>query len=122
MSTRDLLAATAGTGPARERAGLSFDSSREPGPFLRSQPRQARVLIFTTTPMSLELEVMADRVAGQIVPPEPGEVVVETPDGATVRIEADDIGFFDVAGLPRGPIRLRCETPTGRLVTDWISL
>ena len=122
MSARDLLADTAGTGHARELVCLSFDSSREPAPFLRSQPRQARVLIFTTTPMSLELEVMADRVAGQIVPPEPGEVVVETPDGAAVRIEADDIGFFDVAGLPRGPIRLRCETPTGRLVTDWICL
>ena len=65
---------------------------------------------------------MADRVVGQIVPPGPGEVVVETPDGTTFRIEADDIGFFDFAGLPRGQVRLRCETPDGRLVTDWVGL
>jgi hypothetical protein len=103
-------------------AWLSYDSALEPVRWLRGDPGQARVLIFTTTPMSLELEVMADHVAGQIVPPGPGEIVVETPDGTSVRIEADDIGFFDFAGLPRGRIRLRCDTPSGRLVTDWICL
>jgi hypothetical protein len=65
---------------------------------------------------------MADRVVGQIVPPGPGEIVIETPDGSTVRIEADDIGFFDFAGLPPGQVRLRCETPDGNLVTDWVCL
>jgi len=103
-------------------AWLSYDSSLEPVRWLRADPGQARVLIFTTTPLSLELEVMADHVAGQIVPPGPGEILVETTDGVAVRIEADDIGFFDCAGLPRGRIRLRCDTPTGRLVTDWICL
>jgi hypothetical protein len=48
--------------------------------------------------------------------------VVETPDGTTFRIEADDIGLFDFAGLPRGQVRLRCETPDGNLVTDWVCL
>ena len=82
---------------------------------LRSGSGQPRVLIFTgTAHLSLELEVMADRVVGQIVPPGPGEVVVETPDGTSFRIEADDIGLFDFAGLPRGQVRLRCETPDGR--------
>lgn len=103
-------------------AHLSFDSSLEPVRGFRGDPGQARVLIFTTTPLSLELEVMADHVVGQIVPPGPGEILVETPDGTSVRIEADDIGFFDCGGLPRGRIRLRCETPSGRLVTDWVCL
>jgi hypothetical protein len=103
-------------------ADLSYDSSLEPVRGLRGDPGQARVLIFTATPLSLELEVMADHVAGQIVPPGPGEILVETPDGTSFRIEADDIGFFDFAGLPRGRIRLRCETPSGRLVTDWVCL
>jgi hypothetical protein len=103
-------------------ACLSYDSALEPVRWMRADPGQARVLIFTTAPLSLELEVMADHVAGQIVPPGPGEIVVETPDGASFRIEADDIGFFDFGALPRGRIRLRCETPSGRLVTDWICL
>jgi hypothetical protein len=80
------------------------------------------VLIFTATALSLELELMADRVVGQIVPPGPGEVVVETRDGGSFRIEADDMGFFDFEGMPRGQVRLRCETAAGRLVTDWVGL
>ena len=103
-------------------AWVSFDSALEPVRGLRGDPGRARVLIFTTTPLSLELEVMADRVVGQIVPPGPGEILVETLDGGSFRIEADDIGFFDFDGLPRGRIRLRCDTPTGRLITDWVSL
>jgi len=103
-------------------AWLSFDSAAEPARAQRAEPGQARVLIFTTTPLSLELELMADHVVGQIVPPGPGQVVVETADGTTFQAEADDLGFFDFTGMPRGSVRLRCETPTGRLVTDWVSL
>jgi hypothetical protein len=106
----------------QDLARLSFDSSVEPAGAWRSGPAQPRVLIFTTTPLSLELELMADRVAGQIVPPGPGQIVVEAPDGILFQVEADDIGFFDFAGRPRGQVRLRCETPTGRLVTDWVCL
>jgi hypothetical protein len=124
-SWREIADRHDGCGPlpgAPALAWLSYDSSLEPVRWLRADPGQARVFIFTTTPLSLELEVIADHVAGQIVPPGPGEIVVETPEGASFRIEADDIGFFDFAGLPRGRVRLRCDTPTGRLVTDWICL
>ena len=106
----------------QDLASLSFDSSAEPAPAWRAGSGQARVLIFTTTPLSLELEVMADHVVGQIVPPGPGQIAVETPEGIAFQVEADDIGCFDFAGMPRGQVRLRCETPTGRLVTDWVSL
>jgi hypothetical protein len=104
----------------QDLALLSFDSSAEPDRAWRAESRQVRVLIFTATPLSLELEVMADHVVGQIVPPGPGQVFVETPGGIAFQVEADDIGFFDFGGLPRGQVRLRCETPTGRLVTDWV--
>ncbi len=86
----------------------------------RSDPDDARVLIFTASPLSLELEVMAGHIVGQIVPPGPGEILVETSDGATLQVEADDIGFFELSDAPRGPVRLRCDTPTGRLITDWV--
>src|SRR5262245_29199293 len=81
--------------PGWEMASLTFDSSLEQVRLVRAESGHARVLIFTATELSLELELMADRVVGQIVPPGPGEVVVETPDGGSFRIEADDIGFFD---------------------------
>jgi len=103
-------------------ASLTFDSAVESVRGLRSESGQPRVLIFTAAHLSLELEVMADHVVGQIVPPGPGEVVVETPNGNTLRIQADDIGLFDFAGLPPGLVRLRCETTDGNLVTDWVCL
>ena len=88
----------------------------------RADSDDARVLIFTSSPLSLELEVMAGHVVGQIVPPGAGEILVETSDGATFHVTADDIGFFELSGGPRGPVRLRCDTPTGRLITDWVCL
>jgi len=88
----------------------------------RADPDDARVLIFTASPLSLELEVLAGHIVGQIVPPGPGEILVETSDGATFQVDADDIGFFDLSGGPRGSVRLRCDTPTGRLITDWVCL
>lgn len=103
-------------------ASLSFDSSLERVQERRSDPDDARVLVFTASPLSLELEVMPGRVVGQIVPPGPGEIRVETADGVAFHVEADDVGFFELPGLPRGPVRLRCDTPTGRLVTDWVRL
>lgn len=100
----------------------TFDSVLEPVRGMRSESGQPRVLIFTGAHLSLELEVMADLVVGQIVPPGPGEVVVETPDGTSLGAEADDLGLFDFAGLPRGQVRLRCQTADGNLVTDWVCL
>ena len=88
----------------------------------RADPDDARVLIFTASPLSLELEVLAGHIVGQIVPPGPGEILVETSDGATFQVDADDIGFFDLSSGPRGSVRLRCVTPTGRLITDWVCL
>lgn len=103
-------------------ASLTFDSSLEPVPERRSEPGESRVLTFTAAPLSLELEVMPDHVVGQVVPPGPGEIRVETAEGVTFHVEADDIGFFDLPEVPRGPVRLRCDTPVARLVTDWIRL
>jgi hypothetical protein len=81
-----------------------------------------RVLVFTSPPLSLELEVMPGHVVGQIVPPGPGEIWVEAADGTTFRAEADEVGFVDLSGAPRGSVRIRCETPAGRLATDWVDL
>jgi hypothetical protein len=103
-------------------ASLSFDSSLERVTEQRSGPHDPRVLTFTAAPLSLELEVMPDRVVGQIVPPGAGEIRVETADGVTFHVEADDVGFFVLPNVPRGTVRLRCDTSVARLVTDWIRL
>jgi hypothetical protein len=103
-------------------APLSFDSSIERVADQRSGPDDPRILTFTAAPLSLELEVMPDRVVGQIIPPGPGQIRVEAADGVTFHVEADDIGFFVLPRVPPGSVRLRCDTRVARLVTDWIRL
>jgi hypothetical protein len=105
-----------------ELASLTFDSSLEPVLESRADPGEARVLVFTSPPLSVELEVLSDQVVGQILPPAAGEIVIETSDGAEYRVDADDLGFFELPSLPDGPVRLRCDTATGRVVTDWVRL
>jgi hypothetical protein len=103
-------------------ASLTFDSSMEPVAGTRAEPDETRALVFTSTPMSMELEVMPDQVVGQILPPSAGEILIETSDGAEYRVSADESGFFELPSLPPGPVRLRCDTATGRVVTDWVRL
>jgi len=103
-------------------ASLDFDSRLVEPLEVRSQGEELRLLVFNAAPLSVELEVSRQRVTGQIVPPSRGCVVVETTAGPLVRVEADDVGFFRLPALGEGPVRLRCETGTSRLVTDWVRL
>jgi hypothetical protein len=105
-----------------ELASLTFDSSLEPVAATRAGPDETRVLVFTSTPLSMELEVTHDQVVGQILPPGAGEILIETSDGAEYRVSADESGFFELPSMPAGPVRLRCDTATARVVTDWVRL
>lgn len=104
-------------------ASLTFDSDVTPEPATtRAEPSEARVLVFTTELRSVEVEVLADRVVGQFVPPSPGEVRVEGDGGVVATVEVDDLGFFVVEPVPRGVVRFLCTTASTRLVTDWVRL
>jgi hypothetical protein len=103
-------------------ASLTFDSSLEPVRETRAGPDEGRVLVFTSPPLTMEIEVLAHEVVGQILPPGEGEIVIETPDGAQRRVSAGESGFFVLPEVPEGPVRLRCDTSTGRVVTDWVRL
>jgi hypothetical protein len=102
-------------------ASLRFDSAAEPVLSTRSS-EGPRILVFTAAPLSVELEVLPDQIVGQLVPPGAAVVVVETEAGATTELTSDERGFFIVTPLPAGPLRLRCDTPSARLVTDWVTL
>ncbi|MGW6195823.1 hypothetical protein ACWF0M_06715 [Kribbella sp. NPDC055110] len=104
------------------QASLTFDSSLEAVTGTRAEPGQTRLLVFSSTPLSVELEVTQDEVVGQILPPGPGEIHVETQDGIEYSVSANESGFFELPSLPTDAVRLRCDTPTGRVVTDWVRL
>ncbi len=104
-------------------ASISFDSADELAGAVRDEDlTSSRALVFSAAPLSVELEVGPQGLLGQIVPPGPGELYLEGSDGGVLRASADDLGFFVLPAPPSYPVRLRCETPTGRLVTDWFNM
>jgi hypothetical protein len=104
-------------------AELSFDSAHTAGATRRSEAsRGGRVLVFTTELRCVEVEVLSDRVVGQFLPPSTGEVQVEGEHGLLATVDVDELGFFLIEPVPEGLVRLRCTTPTTRLVTAWVRL
>lgn len=103
-------------------AQLLFDSAQNADlPLMRAgDPDEPRVLTFSTDLRSVELEVRVDRILGEFNPPSPGRVEVETVHGVVQDVTADDLGFFVIEPVPEGTVRLRCTTPTTRLLTEWI--
>ncbi len=102
-----------------ELAGLIYDSARTPLVGARAEPAR-RALTFVTGELTIELEVGAAALTGQLVPPQPGRVDVHTREGASVTAEADDVGWFVVRPRPEGLCCLRVRTNDGREIrTEW---
>lgn len=105
-------------------AELMFDSARSavPSSTRDEAGNGSRVLVFTTELRTVEIEVLSDRVVGQFMPTSTGEVQVEGDGGVLVTVPVDDLGFFVIEPVPAGVVRLRCTTPTTRIVTGWVCL
>ncbi len=86
----------------------------------RSADEDRRTLAFVAPPLGIEIELLRTRIVGQVIPPGEAHITLEAEDGTTVNVQADDLGFFVVPSRPAGAVRLICERPTARLVTDWV--
>jgi len=107
-----------------ELAQLTYDSlvDRERAAVVRSEAASIRALTFTSTRLSIELEVGQGSLLGQIIPPRAGTLEVHTTAGVTSS-PVDEIGWFAVAPIPNSPFRLRCRTEDGAdVLTGWITL
>jgi hypothetical protein len=102
-----------------ELAALTHDSLRDELVGVRGATSPTRTLVFSGAQVSVELELTDDSLAGQLIPPGPGEVTVWRPGGEFASAAADELGCFDVDRPRSGLIRLRCRTSSGDLVTDW---
>jgi hypothetical protein len=106
-----------------ELATLTFDSAAaapaaavedEPVPAgTRSEPAVLRALTFTSSRLTIEIQLGADGLLGQVIPPGPGEVEMQLPTGATVTAPIDEVGWFAVRPAPTGQFRLRLRTNAG---------
>jgi hypothetical protein len=81
-----------------------------------------RVLGFEGTGFTLEVEVDAGTVMGQIVPVRAATVSVVTPDGESRSVDIDESGVFSIAAPERGPVRLTVEHDDVASSTGWLSI
>jgi len=107
-----------------ELAQLTYDSSRDQDVVaaVRSEAASIRALTFTSSRLSIELEVAESSLLGQIVPPRAGTLEIHTTAGVTSS-PVDEIGCFAVDPTPTAPFRIRCRTEDGAdVLTGWITL
>jgi hypothetical protein len=108
-----------------ELAQLTYDSVQdsERELALRSESATIRALTFTSAHLSIELEVGADSLLGQVVPAQAATIRVQPRAGNESFVPADEIGCFSIHPVPYGEFRLHCRTAQGvDAQTGWITL
>jgi hypothetical protein len=109
-----------------ELASLTYDSTRAPDLLARTRSESASIrgLTFTSPRLTIELEVTADSILGQVIPPEVATIEVQTQADANAAVlSSDEIGCFVISPIPPAPFRLRCRNEAGiDVLTGWITL
>lgn len=110
-----------------ELAELVYDSShglgQEPEPSVRAETASLRALTFRSPHITVEVEVTADSLVGQVVPAQPATITVQPRQGTERLLAAEQIGCFSIEPSPAGMIRLRLETADAiEAVTPWFEL
>jgi hypothetical protein len=105
-----------------ELAVLSEVSAAAESEMVRGAPTEPRTLEFQGTHLSVELEETEAGLVGQLVPPTPGHATLLGPDGELGQVTADELGCFTLDPPSGQLMRVRCETPTGALITEWFRL
>ena len=108
-----------------ELAQLSYDSLDDEQSRLvtRTENATVRALTFVSNRLTIELEVTAESVLGQVVPAQPGRLFMHSATGRTTTIDIDEIGCFTIQPVPAGPFRLHSRTDDGTdVLTSWITI
>jgi hypothetical protein len=105
-----------------ELAALTFDSATEAGAEVRGSAAPPRTLVFQGEQVSVELELTDTGLTGQLIPPDHGEVALWGPDRQLASMSADELGCFTLEAPSGGPVRLRCRTSSGDLLTEWFRI
>jgi hypothetical protein len=81
---------------------------------------QSRVLAFQGDELGVEVEVGSTTIEGQLIPPRPGRISLQSPEAVITTLETDPVGYFRIEGRPQGPLRLVCDSLDGTCVTQWL--
>jgi hypothetical protein len=99
------------------------DESVRPSALVRgSEEPVSRTLEFTGRTVTIELEIGAQVIVGQIYPIQTGRLTLLTPGGDETELTADEVGCFTFTRPRSGPFRLRCTTADAGVLTDWICM
>jgi hypothetical protein len=110
-------------GISAEIAALTHDSAGAELAGTRAESAALRSLTFVASELAIELEVTADALVGQVVPPRAGEIELVGPNGPIASIAVDEVGWFAIQPAPSGPIRLHLRMSDGESIrTEWTTL
>jgi hypothetical protein len=101
---------------------LSHDSWQSEEVLVRKDGAATRVLGFDGNDFSLEIELDAGALMGQVVPGRACRVSVFTPKGESGSVDTDQSGFFSLAAPARGPVRLTVASDGSAQSTEWLQL
>lgn len=100
-------------------AELTFDSLVDAIP-VRGASDPPRMLTFSADEVTVDVEVTADGLIGQVLPPGPARIEVLSGPRPHALLTADDMGRFTGESPPSGPFALRLRTGREVVVTEWL--
>nr|WP_229875961.1 hypothetical protein [Streptomyces albaduncus] len=100
-------------------AALTFDSLVDAIP-VRGVTDAPRMLTFNAGEVTLDVEVTAQGLMGQVLPPQSARIEVLGGPQAVTPLAADDMGRFTADTPPSGPFALRLHTGGDVVVTEWL--
>ncbi|MGI5460006.1 hypothetical protein ACQEWB_43975 [Streptomyces sp. CA-249302] len=101
-------------------AELTFDSVVDAIP-VRGAVDVPRMLTFHAGGVTVDVELTAQGLMGQVLPPQSVRIEVLRGPQAGAPLTTDDMGRFTYGEPPAGPFALRLRTGEGVLVTDWLT-
>lgn len=100
-------------------AELTFDSLLDALP-VRGASDSPRMLTFQSGETTVDVEVTAEGLMGQVLPPRQVTVEVLSGPAAGTSLLADDLGRFVSQVAPTGPFALRLRSGGEVVVTEWV--
>jgi hypothetical protein len=102
-------------------AELTFDSLVDAIP-IRGATDVPRMLTFVAGDLTVDVEVTAEGLMGQVLPPQPAGIeVLSGPQALTpTTLTADGMGRFTSDVPPTGPFALRLRAGGEVVVTEWL--
>jgi hypothetical protein len=101
---------------------LLHDSALEAGAAVRGAGDPGRLLSFGRGELTIELEVGAGAVTGQVLPAQDATVTLQATGVDDRTVAADGAGFFRIEEVGSGPVRFVVTTSETTLTTSWVTL